>query len=364
MPSARSTAPGTGGVRRRRALLLCLALLACAALAPAAASAEAAPRPVKLMTVQAPSGEVTRRFFGRALARQTVDLAFQVAGQVVRLPALEGRIVPAGETVAALDAEPFRLALERARLERDRAVRHAARMQALEGTGASRVSAEDAATEAGLAEIALRKARRDLRLATLVAPFDALVARRAVANLATVRAGEPVVRLHDMSELRIAIDVPEVLFQRAGRDPDVALFARFPAAKRRYPVEVREHSAETSRIGQTFRVTLGMAPPADFTVLPGSSVTVIATLRRADTRAAVPASAVVTGAGGATSVMVFRPGEGDAGTVESRPVTLGVGRDGALRVVEGLEPGAEIVAAGAHLLGDGERVRRFGGFGD
>ena len=40
------------------------------------------PRPVKLMTVTAQSSEVSRVFFGRVKARETVDLAFQVGGQV------------------------------------------------------------------------------------------------------------------------------------------------------------------------------------------------------------------------------------------------------------------------------------------
>lgn len=339
-------------------------LVAALAVYAAAVSAEEAPRPVKLMTVEAPSGEVTRQFFGKVVARQTVDLAFQTAGQIIHFPAIEGRIVPAGGTIAELDLEPFRLAVERARLQRDRASRHAGRLKKLRGSAATRASVEDAVAEAGLAAIALRKAERDLGHATLAAPFDALVASREVANFTTVRAGQAIARLHDMSELRIEIEVPEVLFQRAGRDPDVSVFARFPASGRLYPVEVREHSAETSRIGQTFRVTFGMTPPGDLTVLPGSSVTILATLRGAEERIAIPASAVSFGADGSASVMVFHAGEGDEGTVEARPVELAVGRDGAFRVVDGLFAGTEIVAAGTATLGDGERVRRFRGFPD
>ena len=335
------------------------ALLAACALPVAA---DDAPRSVKLMTVEAPSGEVTRRFFGRAVARQTVDLAFQTAGQIVRFPAVEGRIVPEGETIAELDLEPFLLAVRQARLEHGRAARKADRLKELQGTAASRAAVEDAATEAGLAEVALDRAERALAQATLVAPFDALVARREVANFTTVAAGAPVARLHDMSELRIGIEVPEILFQRAGRDPEVALWARFPAGERLYPVEVREYRTETSRIGQTYRVTLGMAPPGDLAVLPGASVTVLATLKRAETRIAVPASAVAVAADGSASVMVFRAGAGDTGTVEARPVTLAAGRDGTFRVVDGLAPGTEIVAAGAATLRDGDRVRRFPGF--
>lgn len=338
----------------------CLPVVVAALAAYAApVSAQDIPRPVKLMTVEAPPTRVTRHFFGKVAARQTVDLAFQTAGQIVRFPAIEGRIVPAGDMIAQLDLEPFELALEQARLQRDRARRRAARLKKLEGKTVSQVSAEDAATEAGLTEIALRNAEYALKHATLDAPFDALVARRSVARFTTVATGTPVVRLHDMSEIRIEIDVPEVLFQRAGRDRNVTITARFPASKTLFPVEVREFNAETSQIGQTFRVTLGMAPPDKLNILPGSSVTILATLHLPRSRIVVPASAVAVAADGSTSVMVFRKTQGDEGVVAAKRVTLAVGRNGKFQLIEGLKIGEEIVAAGVNALKDGARVRRF-----
>ena len=339
-----------------------LAILAVAlAVSTAPALAEDILRPVKLFRVEAPSTSVARQFFGKVAARQTVDLAFQTAGQIVRFPAVEGQIVPAGRMIAQLDLEPFELSLEQARLQRNRAHRRAQRLKELEGGAASRVSVEDAATEAGLAEVARRNAEYALKHATLYAPFDALVARRSVAKFTTVNAGTPVVRVHDMSEIWIEIDVPEVLFQRAGRDSGFEVFARFPASDALFPVEVREFNAETSRIGQTFRVTLGMAPPEGLNILPGSSVTILATRRLPDSRIVLPASAVALAADGSTSVMVFREVQDDEGVVAARRVTLAVGRHGEFQVVEGLSVGEEIVAAGVHALGDGARVRRFRG---
>ncbi len=324
-------------------------------------SAQDIPRPVKLITVETPSTQTVRQFFGKVAARQTVDLAFQTGGQILQFPAIEGQVLPAGELIAQLDLEPFELFLEQARLQRDRARRRAERLKKLEGDSVSRESVEDATTEADLAEIALRTAENALEHATLYAPFSALVARRNIANFATVNAGTPVVRLHDMSEIRIEIDVPEVLFQRAGSDPHLTIFARFPASDTLYPVEVREFNAETSQVGQTFRVTLGMTPPEGLIVLPGSSVTILATRSFPESRVVLPASAIAIGADGSTSVMVFREVQGDEGVVEARPVTLDVGSDGSFRVVEGLETSEEIVAAGVSVLRDGARVRRFRG---
>ncbi len=325
------------------------------------AVAQEIPRPVKLMKIDPPATQVTRQFFGKVVAKQTVDLAFQTTGQIVRFPAIEGRIVPAGGLIAQLDLEPFELALEQARLSSERAHRRAERLKKLQGNVVSQVNVEDATTEAGLAEIALRNAEYELKHATLYSPFDALVARRTVARFTTVGPGTPVVRLHDMSEIRIEIDVPEVVFQRAGRDPNVTLTARFPASETLFSVQLREFKAETSRVGQTYRVTLGMAPPPELNILPGSSVTILASLHLPQSGNVIPASAVAIGADGSTSVMVFREDHGGEGLVESRPVTLTVGRAGEFRVIKGVEIGEEIVTAGVHALNDGTRVRRFRG---
>jgi RND family efflux transporter MFP subunit len=189
-----------------------------------------------------------------------------------------------------------------------------------------------------------------------------LVASRNVANFATISPGTPIARLHDMSDLRIEIEVPEVLFQRAGTDPDIELWAQFPTNDTRYPVTPREFNAETSQVGQTYQITLGMAPPEDQTILPGSSVTVYATLNRGAQDIIIPASAVSTTNDGGTTVMVFTPTGADEGTVARRPVTVEPTIRGDVRVTEGLQAGEEIVASGASQLADGDRVKRFTGF--
>ena len=95
--------------------LLALALALTGAVVSAQDAAEAV-KPVKVMAVSADSAGVTRTFFGRVSARQTVDLAFQVSGQMVEFPAIEGEIIAAGGLVAKLDQEPFQLALDRREL--------------------------------------------------------------------------------------------------------------------------------------------------------------------------------------------------------------------------------------------------------
>lgn len=341
-----------------RSTIFALSLLATTSLV----SAQDGAKLVKLVTVTSNDAAITRQFFGHVAAKETVDLAFQVGGQVVEIPIVEGEPVPKGALIAMLDLEPFELALDQARIQKDQADRALERFQKLQGNAVSQVTVDDAETQAQLAEISVRNAERSLREAQLLAPFDALVAARNVSNFSTIAAGAPIARLHDMSELRVEIDVPEILFQRAGEDPDVDLWAKFPSSEERFPLETREFNAETSQVGQTFRITLGMTPPDTLVVLPGSSVTVFATLHGGPAALRIPGSAVTTTNDGATQVMVFSSDNKAEGTVSAVPVSIVPNAKGAFDVVEGLEAGQEIVASGAHMLSDGDRVTRFTGF--
>ncbi|MBU0779158.1 MAG: biotin/lipoyl-binding protein, partial [Alphaproteobacteria bacterium] len=69
---------------------------------------------VKLETVTSRAAEEQRVFFGRVVARETVDLAFQVGGQIEEFPVEEGATVKAGDLVARMDQVPFELALAQA----------------------------------------------------------------------------------------------------------------------------------------------------------------------------------------------------------------------------------------------------------
>ncbi|UUV05376.1 efflux RND transporter periplasmic adaptor subunit [Ruegeria sp. YS9] len=325
-------------------------------------AAQDTPKPVKLMQVRETAPGFTRQFFGRVAARQTVDLAFQVAGQIVEMPVNEGFVIPKGGLIARLDQEPFELRLERAQLQKEQADRTVARLSRLRGTTASQVAVDDAETEAQLAAIALRDAEYELEHATLTAPFDALVSSRAVEAFTTVSAGTPIVRIHDMSELRIEVDVPEILFQRSGQNDDITITAKFPVSDEVFPLEIREFDAETSSVGQTFRIQFGLTPPEGLQILPGSSVTVNVKVQDERTGIVVPATAVVADASGELSVMVFSPVGADEGTVRRVPVTIEPTQTGDVRVLTGLSDGDEVVVAGGAVLTDGQPVRRFTGF--
>ena len=326
-------------------------------------------RPAKLYQVDGADNGESRSFYGRVRARETVDLAFQVSGQIEQLPIVEGATLEKGELVAQLDLTPFRRAVERAEVNLAKAERDLARVSDLSRDAIPEVEVRNTETTRDLAQIDLEEARRQLEQATLTAPFEALVASRQAVNYATVNAGTPVARLHDMSELRVDIDVPEVLFTRAAGDRGAAIdfTAAFPGISGDYPLVLREYEAESADVGQTYRLTLALTGDVPGTILPGASATVTGKApETASDGLSVPETALVFDADRSVSVMVFTPDEDDAetGTVARRPVEIEMRADATAAVTDGLEPEEIIVSAGATMLTDGQRVRRFEGLGN
>lgn len=322
---------------------------------------QAEPRVAITMVVGEETTGVTRQFFGTVVARQTVDLGFQVGGQIVQFPVQEGQVIPQDQLIAELDLEPFELQLRQAELQFEQAQRTFNRLEQL-GSNVSGAQLEDAETQLGLAGVSVRNAQVALDNATLSAPFSALVAVRNVANFSTIAQGTPVVRLHDMSELRVEIDVPEVLFQQAGGDANIQLEARFPTSPETYPLQVREFNAEASNVGQSFRATLALPNNAGLSVLPGSSVTVLATQLEHDASIFIPPSALRLGNDAETSVMRYVPQDEATGKLEEVTVSIRPSRDGLVEVTEGISTGDEILRTGAQAVSDGQIVRRFTGF--
>ncbi|MHA6326365.1 efflux RND transporter periplasmic adaptor subunit [Roseivivax sp. CAU 1753] len=353
-------------------LVACLALVTVGSrVAHAQDGADAAPdavlRPAKLMMLDPEQAMLKREFFGRVTARETVDLAFQVGGQIERLAVTEGDTYPAGTLLAELDLAPFQRNVAQAQVNLTKAQRDLDRLNELSRANVAEVQVQDTETQRDLAEIALETARDQLADATLKAPFDALVVRRLVRTYSTVTAGTPVIRISDMSEVRVDIDVPEILFRRAQSNADVTFLASLPESPTAYPLDVREFEAETADVAQTFRVTLAFRDRPDAFVLPGASVTVTAEARRGDEMQVVlPETALVYAPDRSTNVMVFEPSgdDPDVGTVRQTPVEIAIRDDGRVILLDGPGASTEIVRAGAAMLRDGQRVRRFTSIGE
>ena len=321
------------------------------------------PKPVRLETVGVDAQLSSRRFVGRVDAVSTVDLSFQVGGQISELAVQQGTLVRKGELIAALDQSDFALAVREAEVQKDHAQKNLERIKTLvEKNMVSDSAFDQADTDYRLQSVALDNARRNLSYTRINAPFDALITRRLIDRFSNVQANTPVVRVQDVTELRVRINVPEGLIALIGMRNGFKIEAHSPDHPELvFPLEYREHATEVDRATQTYEVVFGMARPEEIEVLPGMTLTVAITRNGNEPLQliSIPVSAVDTDSSGSFRVWLY---DAEKGVVSPQPVTLGALSGTHVPVLSGLEPGDTIVTAGTNLLSDGMSVRPFDHF--
>ncbi|AZU02708.1 RND family efflux transporter MFP subunit [Glycocaulis alkaliphilus] len=340
------------------AALLSAALLA--ACSDVAATPEETLRTARIETVAAPTGLARREFVGRVEARYSVDLAFQVSGRLAEFAIPEGQMVQEGTLIARLEDQDYERALREARVQLQQARTNLDRQQTLHERGiASDAALEDARTAFELRSVALDTMRQNLSYATIEAPFTGLMSRRLVDNFTTLNVGQPVARLQDLSELRVAIAVPESLIATLERPDSYTISARFPfMADREFPLEFRELIAEPDTASQTYKVMFALPADLPGNILPGMTVNVRVQLDQESLPGGdavrIPVTALAALPDGGFQVWVFDP---HTSSVSARPVrTRGV-EGGSVLVLDGVQAGEQIVTAGVSALSEGMRVR-------
>jgi len=339
-------------------VLICLSLLS--ACNNATEEPEQAVRTVRLETVSATDSLIKRRFVGRIDAISTVDLSFQVPGHLIQLPAQEGTVIPKGELIAALDKKDFQLSVQQTKAQHQLNKLDVIRKRNLFKSGSlPKAMLDQAETAYKLTQVALETARRNLSYTRIIAPFDALVSQRLIDNFTNVSIHQPVIRVQELTELRVKINIPEnmvKLLDTSEKFKAEVVFKDRP--QKRFPLVYREHVTEAGSVAQTYEVVFGLSRENNKHVLPGMTVAVIITKKQASeiSKIAVPVSALDYDEQGNPRVWVFDP---KTTTVSSRQVVLGTIQKHKIPVLDGLQTGEQIVTAGAHLLRENMTVRGF-----
>ena len=301
----------------------------------------------------------SRSVAGRVEPARTVDIAFQVPGQIMSLEVEPGDRIREGDVIAELDQVDFALAVDRAQASHDLANSELKRASSLAERGvAADARLDTAQAQFAQADVVLREARRRLSQTQIAAPFDAIVARTFVEEYVNVTSAAPVARLQDVSEMRIMISLPEELASVARSAPDAFdIVANFPAvAGYSAALELRSFSTDADPTAQTYDVEFAIAGDIDPRLLPGMTADVrisIATEGDRQQSVIVPVSAVDTTSRTDPSIWVY---EESSGQVVRRTVRLGLPVYDEIVVLEGLNGGELVVSGGWWRLRDNQVV--------
>jgi multidrug efflux system membrane fusion protein len=325
----------------------------------------AAPRIRPAMVVQPqPVTQAEVSYPGEVRARFEPDLAFRVGGKVARRLVNEGDRVKVDQPLAELDPQDVRLQLEASRaqvaaaeanLTLVRAERD--RYKSLVGGGMVSRSQYDNAENlyrAGEARLQQVKAENQVAgnqagYAVLRAPQAGVIARRQVEVGQVVAAGQTVFSLAADGEREVLISLPE---QNVGRVKvgDAVVVQLWSRGDARFPGRVRELSPAADPRSRTFAARITFDAGKVAAELGQSARVLMATEHSAVL--SVPLSAV-TAENGATYVLRVEANN----TLKRVPVQVGPYGEASVPVLEGLKASDWVVAAGVHVLRDGEQVR-------
>jgi RND family efflux transporter MFP subunit len=320
---------------------------------------------VRIATVQNAASS-SRSFTGTVAARVQSDLGFRVSGKVLERLVDTGQTVRRGQPLMRIDSIDLELAAH-AQQEAVAAVQaraqqtaeEEARYRDLRGTGAISASAYDqvkAAADTAKAQLRAAQAQAQVainatRYAELVAGADGVVMETLVEPGQVVSAGQVVGRLAHAGPREAVIQLPETLRPAVGSAGQAWLFGREDAA---VPTRLRQLSDAADRLTRTFEAryvlegALANAPLGTTVTIqiPDGNPSVQDGLQ-------VPIGALFD-AGKGPGVWVIN---GAPAKVSWRPVVVQHLGDDDARIVGQLRQGDRIVALGAHLLREGERVR-------
>ena len=347
---------------------LAAVLLLMVALAVGCGSDEVAVETVRPVLVTHPTSaaDAQASFAGDIRAREESPLSFRVGGKIVERHVDVGDHVRRGELLATLDAADLqararaaraRLAAAEAELGRARADQ--ARFAALaedQLVSRSALDAQNAAATAAQGQV--DAARAELEVAgnqsgysELRATADGVIAARHVEAGEVVAAGQAVYTLAGDGTREVAFAVPEgrVDAIRPGQAVQVELWSD---PERRWPGRVREIAPMADPASRTFAARAVVEAPAGALEL-GQSARVHVDTNGDREGLSVPLSALQRVGEDAVAVFVVDPA---TSTLKLQPVQVGAYGNERVPVTGGLDRQAWVVAAGGHLLREGETV--------
>ncbi|MET0195132.1 MAG: efflux RND transporter periplasmic adaptor subunit [Hyphomicrobiaceae bacterium] len=317
---------------------------------------------VRIETVES-SVHSERSFTGIVAARVQSDLGFRVPGKVLERLVDAGQTVKRGQALMRIDPTDLRLAMRahdeavtaakaRARQAAADEARHrglvAANFISAAAYDKVKAAADAANAELNAAEAQAGVARNETGYAVLFADADGVVVETLAEPGHVVGAGQAVVRVAHAGHREAVIELPETLRPAIGSAGRATLYGSGLTG----PAKLRQLSDAANRHTRTFEaryVLEGRLAEAPL----GSTISI----EISDGRSA-PALLVPIGA-------IFDPGkgpgvwlvEGETPQVTWRAVRVAGLSGEAASVVGNLKAGDRVVALGAHLLHEGQRVR-------
>lgn len=293
---------------------------------------------------------VRREFTGTLRGIRSATIKARTGDEIIDIPVHVGQRVSSGDELIRQTSHGSMSSVNQAEAAWEQAQRTVDRMRPLRDQGAiSEQDWDDAVTALAVAEANLSAARKSI---VLTSPIDGIVTDILETRGTVPEAGDPLVRVSDLSRLQVLLQVSpsrarELALGQQAELPDYDLEGRV--------TRIALQADPATRLLEV-ELTLPGAPAnssqSSQMIVPGSLVTARIVVGRRQQTLLVPRAAVREGV-----VWVVDTD----GVAHRRDVTIGLQGDESVEVVTGVTEGEQVVVAGASLLSDGAQTRIVGG---
>jgi membrane fusion protein (multidrug efflux system) len=343
------------GVVTAAILIVAIALLAAISQIPAskqdAGATEAPPVDVSVMTVCAEAQMLDSFDLPAAVEpNRIVAVAAEVAGSVERLPQSEGRTVHAGDVLVQLNTDLIEPQAQIAKAQYDRDKIQYDRMAALIKTdAASRADLDDAFTRLATSKAQLEEARARLERSRILSPISGILNDLPIEEGEYVQPGTTVAQVVETDPVKVVVQVPErdICFLSVGEKAQVLVNVRGSEHSLQGTITFISEIADPQTRSTRTEITLGNKEG-----LLRSGQIVRARLTRCilENAILIPLLAVIPMEDGKAVYVV------EAGLAQRRNVKLGVIKGDRVQIVEGLNPGDQLIVAGHRFVAPRQKV--------
>lgn len=294
------------------------------------------------------------RLTGVVQANRDVVVSSEEGGAIVELLVEKGAQVSVGTPLARIDSRILAAQVDQARAQAELAEETWQRRRRLweEDRVGSELAYLQARADARQSAAALETLEQRLSRTTVIAPIDGIVDDRMVELGALVSVGTPIVRIVDVTPLKVVAGVPEryALDVRRGARGFVT-FDVFQGET--FEASVNFVGTTVDQQSRTFMVELTMADQRG-AIKPMMIANLAVNRAAIDDAIVVPQAALVRKEDG--YVVYLADGE----TARARAVVLGPSQQNRVVIREGLSPGDRLIVVGQQTVADGDRIRIVG----
>ena len=302
---------------------------------------------VETLRLEPEAFESTINFNGTLLADKSIDIKSEFTGKVETIAFTDGQQVDAGDLIVTIESGELGAELASVREQLALAETNAERLQSLfEGGSVTASERDDAVSQREVLRAEERRLAVRLAKTRIEAPFAGTLGLRQVSPGDLLESNTLITTLHTLTELKVDFNVPERFRTSVG--PGTRLSLTVAGHGQPFDATVRAISPRVDVNTRTLTVRADVANP-ERRLLPGNYARVELVTRN-DTALVVPSVAVLQSL---EAVSVFTV---ENGVAIRRVVETGQRTGSRVEILNGLNPGDEVITSGIQSVRDGQDV--------